>query len=87
MAFHPLRKRMGVTNMMPGSLSRKDMLVRAAIREIAEKEGHPEDFSLVNTKDIFNHMKSKGVGKYWLSKNSITQIRKKLPEHYREKKE
>ena len=73
--------------MMPGTLSRKDMLVRAAIREIAEKEGHPEDFSLVDTKVIFNYMMDKKVGVRWISKMSIKIIRSKLPQHYREKVE
>ena len=69
-------------------LTRKDMLIKKAIRDYSAKYGvGVNNYGSISNLELLCFMKDNKMGVRWISKNCIRTVRSKLPEQYREKLE
>jgi hypothetical protein len=77
---------MGVMGVDDYSSSRKDMMVKKAIRDYAKCHGiGVNNYGSIGTLDLLDYMKDNKLGVRWISKNGLSAIRKTLAQQYREK--
>jgi hypothetical protein len=68
------------------SSSRKDMMVKKAIRDYAKEHGIGiNNYGSISTLDLLDYMKDNKMGVRWISKNGLSAIRKRLAKQYNEK--
>jgi hypothetical protein len=77
---------MEVVAMDDYSSSRKDMMVKKAIRDYAKEHGIGiNNYGSISNLDLLDYMKDNKLGVRWISKNGLSAIRKTLAQQYREK--
>ena len=72
--------------MVEQSYTRKDMLIKTAIRDYAsDNRIGKNNYGSISNRDLLYYMKTNRMGVRWVSKMCIKTIRSKLPMQYREK--
>jgi len=67
-------------------VTRKDMMIKKAIRDYASKNGIGiNNYGSISNWELFLYMKENRMGTVWISKIQIQSVRASLAQCYREK--